>query len=468
MIKKTFMEYLTKAEKYESEFRKILAELVKFPTVAEREPQAINDCANSLEDFFKSYGYKVNQYPTTEKGYPVVFAEKNVGAKKTLMFYHHYDVQPEEPLDLWESSPWELVERDGRLFARGTCDDKGEAVISLIAMKMLEDTLGELPVNVKFIMEGEEEAGSHNLPKFTTQHPELMRADGCIWEGALLFPGKENLYTFDTPGELVCGLKGNAYYEITTKEPPYFPRTDVHSGEAAATPNAAWSLVWALNTLKDKNENVLIDGFNELVGEPLEEDIEVLKEKGDDFEKHFKEDYKMDNLLLDRSGLDLLVELSLKPSLSICGLKSGFQDIGSKTIIPAKAMVKLDFRLVPNLTMKKVDELLRKHFEKYKIDYLDIKLIGGYDPAKTSVKHPFVQMIRKVTTEIISPKEVTITPIAYGSGPAYLFTTHTPLCMAGNFVEGLNGHAPNENIPVNCIQPSIAFNAVIAQQLAKE
>ena len=468
MIKEDFLKHLKSASKYEADFRKILAELVQFPTVAYRDTEGISGCANSLESYLKSYGYDAKQYPTADGQAPVVYAEKNVGADKTLLFYHHYDVQPEGDHDLWDSSPWKLTERDGRLYARGTCDDKGEFVISLLAMKLLEDSLGKLPVNVKFVLEGEEEAGSENLPKFTTKHPELLKSDGCVWEGAILFPEGDDLEKYVTPGYLVCGLKGNAYFEITTKDPPFFPRTDVHSGSAASTPNAAWSLVWALSTLKDSKENILIDGFNELVIEPLEEDIEVIREHGTEAEEIFKKDYELDTLLLNRTGLDLNVTLSLKPSLSICGLKSGFQGEGSKTIVPANAMAKVDFRLVPNLTKDKVHELLLKHFEKHGIDYLDIKLMPGYDPAKTSVNHPYVKLNRKITKEILAPQPVYTIPIAYGSGPAYLFTEHTALCMAGNDASGLNGHAPNENIPINCIQPSIAFNAIIAHYLAKE
>ena len=466
MIKELFFDYQKKSSKYEQEFRKILTELVTFPTVADRETKAINDCADSLEGFLKQYGYSVTQYPTREDGYPVVFAEKNVGAPKTMLFYHHYDVQPEDPLDKWVSSPWKLTERDGRIYGRGVADDKGEFVISMLAMDLLEKELGTLPVNIKFVLEGEEEAGSEHLPVFAKKHSELLKADGSVWEGNLLFPSKDNPTTYDTPVGLICGLKGTIYYEVTTKGPPYFPRTDVHSGEAAATPNAAWSLIWGLSTLKDENENILIDGFNELVQDPLEEDLAELKKANDSFERRIVDDYQLGHALLNRTGTDLLIETLLKPSLSICGLDSGYQGPGSKTIVPAKAMAKVDFRLVPNLTMEKVDELVQQHLKKHNIDYLDFKSLGGYDPAKTPVNHPYVQMVKAVSAEITG-KPVEIIPIAAGSGPAYLFTPYVPICMAGNDAVGLNGHAPNENMPADCISPSIAYNAVIAYALGK-
>ncbi|MFW9924364.1 MAG: peptidase dimerization domain-containing protein, partial [Candidatus Thorarchaeota archaeon] len=299
------------------------------------------------------------------------------------------------------------------------------------------------------------------------KYPELLKADGTIWEGATLTPENEQTQTFTTVVDLICGLKGNAYYDIMTTGPPKLPRTDVHSGQAAATPNAAWRIIWALSTLKNDKEEILIDGFNELVADPSPEDIEVLKLGGTEFEEGFKKDYGLDRILLDRSGLELGIELALKPSLTICGIKGGFTDKGSKTIVPSYTSAKLDFRLVPNLTMEKVTELLQAHLTKHGFDDIRFELIGGYDPGKTPINHPFIKMLEKISTAITTPKKTAITPIAAGSGPAYLFTEYTPICFVGNYIGGLNGHAPNENIPLTTIRSSIAYNAIIGEELSK-
>ncbi len=470
MVAVSFSDLLSAASQYEAKTIDLLRELVCFPTVAFREQAGIEECANYLEQTLQAHGYKASQYPLPE-GSPVVYAEKDVGAPKTLMFYHHYDVQPEDPLDLWKSSPWELTEREGRLFGRGTVDNKGEFAISLYAMELLEKKLGKLPVNVKFVIEGEEEAGSDNLPHFTKPNSSLLKADGCIWEGAILFPSEDtssggDTLSIPTPARVVCGLKGVAYFEVKVGGPPKFPNRDVHSGSAAAVPNAAWRLVWALNTLKDEQENILIEGFNELVIPPEKEDIEALKAYGGEFEEIILRDYELEKLLLSRGGLELLIELSHKPSLTICGLNSGYQGSGGKTIVPAAASAKVDIRLVPNLTTKKVDKLLRSHLIKKGFDDLEVELLTGYDPAKTSVTHPFVQMLRETTEKLVAPTPVNLIPVAYGSGPAYLFARHTPLVMVGNSIEGINGHAPNENLPIRAIQPSLAYNALVAQLLA--
>lgn len=468
MVSISFSDLLDCTPQYESSVRDILRDLVRFPTVAFREPKAITECADHLEELLQTYGYKATQYPTVPSGSPVVFAEKDVGAPKTLMFYHHYDVQPEDPIDLWISPPWELTEREGRIYGRGAVDNKGHIAISVVAMKLLEDQMDELPVNVKFVIEGEEEAGSNNLPHFTTAHTSLLKADGCIWEGAGLYPQDGEPLTVSTPIEIWCGLKGDAYFDLKAGGSPNFPRTDVHSGSAAAVPNSAWRLIWALNSLKDEQENILVEGFNELVQPPLKEDIEALKDYKGDLESALKKDYKLDRLLHGRSGLDLYIPLYLGPSFSICGLSSGFQDSGSKTIVPAEAAAKLDFRLVPDLTVEKVEELLKFHLTKHGFNDLEVSLVTGYDPGKTSVTHPFIQTIRNVTRKIVVPAPVNVIPFAPGSGPAYLFTPYTPLCLVTNRVEGINGHAPNENMPLNSIKPSLAYNAFIAQILAEQ
>jgi len=469
MVALNFSELLKLSSQYESTVYDILKDLVKFPTVAYREVTAINDCADYLENLLSEYGYKVSLHPTRSDGHPVVYAEKNEDADKTLLFYHHYDVQPEDPLDSWVSSPWELTERDGRLFGRGAVDNKGHIAVSLIAIKMLEDKLGSLPVNIKFVIEGEEEAGSGSLPKFAKPHSDLLKVDGCIWEGAGFHPGEGegegDTLKLSSPVEIWCGLKGNAYFELKAGGSPHFPRTDVHSGSAAASPNAAWRLVWALNTLKDNQENILVEGFNELVKPPLEEDIEALKQYQGDLESLLKKDYGLENLLLNRTGLDLLIPLFLEPSFSICGMQGGYQGPGGKTIVPAKASVKLDFRLVPDLTVKQVEQLLRAHLTKHGFDDIEVQLQTGYEPSKTSVNHPFIRTIKEVTTELVSPTPINVVPFAPGSGPAYLFTPYTPLCMVFNRTEGVNGHAPNENWPINSTKPSLAYNALIAQSL---
>lgn len=468
MVELQFQELLSHTSKYEQKLLDTLSTLVSFPSVAFRDVKTINECAEHLDGTFQGLGYKSKIYPTVPEGSPVVYAEKDLGASKTLMFYHHYDVQPEDPIESWDTPPWKMTIKDDRVYGRGVADDKGGLVGSIFGIQMLEDLLDELPVNIKFVVEGEEERGSVNLHKFTKPNQSLLKADGCIWEFAALIPESDTGFSIPTPVEFWCGLKGLSYFELIASGPPNFPRTDVHSGQAGGVANAAWRLVWALNTLKDQNENILIEGFNEMVVPPHGDDIEVLEAQGSDFEEVFKRDYHLDSLLLDRSGTDLLIPLFLAPTLSICGIKSGFQGLGVKTIVPASATVKVDFRITPNLTTAKVEELLRNHLDKNGFTDIKIKLITGYEPAKTPVNHPFVKTIREATKGIIAPMTVNTAPFAPGSGPAFHFTPHTPICAIRNPSEGHNVHAPNENLFIRRFKPTIAYNALIAQLVAEQ
>jgi acetylornithine deacetylase/succinyl-diaminopimelate desuccinylase-like protein len=447
------------AEKYEKEALGLLERVVEFPTVMPRDKEGLAACASSIEEMLREKGYEAHQFST--EGAPVVYAQKDVGASKTLMFYHHYDVQPEDPLEKWTSSPWKLVRRGERIYGRGTSDDKGPLICSIVAMELIEDVLGKSPVNVKFVVEGEEEAGSMNLPQFTREKEEFLAADGCIWEGAGGIKG--------SPGEVICGLKGDVYFELQAKGRPHFPRTDVHSGQAGAVPNAAWRLVWALSTLKDERENITIEGFNDLVTPPLREDIQALSEYKGDLAKSIKSDYDLDHLLLNRDGIELLTALYLKPALTICGIVGGYLGESDMTIIPASANAKIDVRLVPNLTVKDVDRLLKEHLKKKGFGDIQVKLTTGYNPGKTPVTHPFVKLVKSVTDEACAPESASVVPMAAGSGPAYLFTKHSPLALPLSYAdsEGTNAHAPDENTRIDSVTSSIAVIAAIAERLGK-
>lgn len=454
----SFKDLSNQARERQKESIDLLAELIRFQTIAPKEEDALKECAGLLRNVFKDRGYACDIYDSG--GAPVVCASKDVGAKKTLLFYHHYDVQPAGEADLWHSSPWELVERGGKLYGRGTSDDKGPLVSSIFGVDLMERVLGKLRVNVRFVVEGEEEAGSMSLPSFVRDREDFIKADGCVWEGVGAIAG--------SPGEVVCGLKGDAYFDLVTKGAPRFARTDAHSGEAAAVPNAAWRLVWALSTLKGPDETITIDGFDELVGPPLEEDLEALKEYQGDITGHIMSEYGLEKPLMDRRDFELLKELFLRPQMSICGITSGYQGIEDMTIVPAKASAKLDVRMVPDMTVDKVHELLRKHLDARGFTDIEIVRKPGLEPAKTPVSHPYVKLLHAIMKEACQPAGTGVVPMAQYSGPASLFAGHAPVCMAYCYadVEGTDTHAPNENIKLESIPGSIAIVAAIVERLA--
>jgi len=449
---------VVESRKREKRALDLFAELVKYPSVAIRDHPTILECANCVEDQLRRFGYSVRQFPTG--GSPVVFAERNVGATKTLLFYQHYDVQPEDPIENWSVPPWQTTVKGERFYGRGACDDKGPYAANLMGVSMIEDLLGELPVNVKFVIEGEEEAGSEHLPEFAVPNKNLLRADGAVIELLSVNPGGSS--------ELLTGAKGCAYFELSAEGTPPFPRTDAHSGYAGAVPNAAWRLVLALASLKDANERILIDGFNDLVEEPSGEDLGALESTQRDLEKFFADEYGIKELLLSRSGISLRRAVYLEPTISVCGIESGYNGPGSKTIIPARARAKVDFRLVPGMTEEKIQGLLESHLERNGFSDIRVTRVGrGYEAGKTPISDPFVRLVHDAAREISSPAPVDLLPMAWGSAPFYLFTPYAPCCYMGSDSDvETNVHAPDENWILSSMCNSMAFVALVAQRMA--
>ncbi|MCJ7463205.1 MAG: M20/M25/M40 family metallo-hydrolase [Thermoplasmata archaeon] len=454
----SYPNLVTESRKREKKALDMFAELVKYPSVATRDHATILECASCVEDQLRKFGYSVRQFPTG--GSPVVFAERNVGAPKTLLFYQHYDVQPEDPIESWSVPPWQLTVKGERFYGRGANDDKGPYVANLIGMSLIEDMLGQLPVNVKFVVEGEEETGSEHLPEFAIPNGNLLKADGAVFEALVVNPGSSS--------EIMTGAKGCAYFELSAEGTPQFPRTDAHSGFGGAIPNAAWRLIWALASLKNAEENILIEGFRDMVKEPSPEDLAALDNTHRSLEKVFADEYGVARTILDRKGLDLKRAVYLEPCVSVCGFESGYNGPGSKTITPARARAKVDFRLVPDLTEEKVEALLRSHLERRGFSDIQVRRIDrGYDPAKTPISNPFVQLVHRAATEIASPAPVDLIPMSWGSGPLYLLTPHAPCCiMVSDSDLQTNTHAPDENWILTSMCNSMAFVALVAERMA--
>ncbi len=232
-----------------------LARLCRQPSVA-AQGLGLAECAELTATMLREHGFRAEVLPTA--GAPVVYGEAEGASDRTLLFYNHYDVQPVEPLELWDSPPFEPARRDGRLYARGVNDDKGHIVSRLAAIRALRAVHGQLPCRVKFVIEGEEEIGSTNLPAFVEANRDLLRADGCIWEfGLVNYEGAPVTY---------LGTRGIFYVELSARTLSH----DAHSGLGGSIfPNAAWRLVWALATLKGPDERIRIAGSRASSSRPL-------------------------------------------------------------------------------------------------------------------------------------------------------------------------------------------------------
>lgn len=409
----------------------------------------MEDCAQLVSKMLESRGFSVSIEPTG--GYPVIIGQRSGKSDKTLLLYNHYDVQPPEPLDLWESPPFEPRLHKGKLYARGVSDDKGHILCRLAAIDALLEVESELPCNIKFIIEGEEEIGSVNLPDFVRKNPDLLSADACLWE----FGGVDH----DGVPIQVAGLRGICYVELSVQT----ATRDAHSGLGGSIfPNAAWRLTWALCSLKDADENIRLPGFYDKVKPPSQRDLELLSELPDTAGE-YKRSFGLASFLKGlEGGLELEREAIFSPTCTICGLSSGYQGEGSKTVLPAKAFAKVDFRLVPDQHPDEVLDQLRQHLDKEGFDDVGIKFLGGGPPGRTDLDDPFLQLVVESARDVYgSPQR--IVPFSGGSGPNHVFlhTLGLPIATAGVSYPEARIHAPNENLVIENFVTGVKHTARI-------
>ncbi len=452
------MSEYTKLDSYlEKNLDRSLAELSRLvaqPSVGAQN-LGMKECGALVAEMLKARGFDVRIMDT--KGAPVVFGERKGKSDKTLLIYNHYDVQPPEPLELWDTPPFEPALRDGKLYGRGVSDDKGHIVSRLFAIDSILETDGELPCNIKFVIEGEEETASVNLYKFVIDNQELLKADACMWE----FGGVDHT---DTPMQYL-GLRGICYVELSVD----LLSTDVHSGLGGSIfPNAAWRLVWALNSLKGQDERILIPGFYDNIQPPSARDRELmaaLSDPADELKSRYGVPYFLKGLT---GGVELKLEEVFSPTCTICGLTSGYQGPGSKTVLPAKASAKVDFRLVPDQDPADILKKLRAHLDDHGFTDVQITDLGGDAPARTDPDDPFIQLVR-TTAEEIYDKPMMLVPMVGGSGPSHPFVhvLGLPVATGGLGYPDTKAHAPNENIRVDLYLKHAQHMARLMKEFAK-
>jgi acetylornithine deacetylase/succinyl-diaminopimelate desuccinylase-like protein len=431
-----------------------LGRLVAQPSISAQN-LGLKETAALVADMLRARGFAAKIYSTA--GAPVVVAERKGKSDKTLLFYNHYDVQPPEPLELWESPPFKPEIRDGKMYGRGISDDKGHLVARLFALDALLAE-GELPCNVKFIVEGEEETASVNLAKFIHENTELLKADACVWE----FGGVDHT---DTPMQYL-GLRGIQYVELTVD----LLSTDVHSGLGGSIfPNAAWRLVWALNTLKGADERILVPGFYDDVKSPSIRDRELMSALADVTEE-YKARYGVPYFLKGiKGGDELKLEEVFSPTCTICGLTSGYQGPGSKTVLPARASAKVDFRLIPDQDPKDILAKLRAYLDSNGFTDIKITDLGGDAPARTDPDDPFIKVVVDAAKDVYD-KPMTLVPLVGGSGPSHPFVHELglPVATAGMGYPDTRTHAPNENIRIDLYLKHARHMARVVREFAKK
>ncbi|HVY76214.1 MAG TPA: dipeptidase, partial [Puia sp.] len=368
------------------------------------------------------------------KGHPVVYAEKIAGAKKpTVLIYGHYDVQPPDPLNLWKTPPFEPTIRDGKIYARGSADDKGQFFMHVKALEIMNQS-GELPCNIKFIIEGEEEIGSPNLGLFVHDHKELLKADVILISDSAMI-------SLETPS-IETGVRGLAYIQVEVTG----ANRDLHSGVyGGAVANPITILAQMIASCHDENNHITIPGFYDDVLEASKADRKKLGEAPFD-KKEYKEDLGIKNLWGEK-GYTTNERTGIRPTLELNGIWGGYQGEGSKTVLPSKASAKISARLVPNQSSHKITKLLLDYFKKIAPDSVTVEAfeLHGGEPYLTPLDSKAYKAAEKAIEATFGKKPI---PIRGGGSIPICSILEKELGIKIVFMGfGLNSdnlHSPNE------------------------
>jgi acetylornithine deacetylase/succinyl-diaminopimelate desuccinylase-like protein len=419
------------------------------PSIA-AQGEGMKEMAELVLRTLEQVGAQAELVPTD--GFPVVLGRLAGSGAKTLMFYNHYDVQPPDPLELWDSPPFSAEIREGHLYARGVADNKGNLVARLAAVEAWLAVRGELPLNILFVAEGEEEIGSLNLGRFAQENQSKLQADGCIWETGYK-DTKERL-------EIMLGAKGILAVDLRVKS----LGRDLHSANAAIAESAVWRLTWALNSLKGQDERIRIPGFYDDVRPPGKRDRAMLAAWDLDEAGQLSE-FGAERFVLDLTGEALKEKLLFQPTCNICGFHAGYGGPGIKTVLPAEATAKVDFRLVPDQDPYDILAKLRAHLDSQGFDDVEIVVEGPEFPARTDPDDPLVGAVVRAARRTYQGEPV-VKPIMSGTGPMYELCQRwgMPAVGAGIGWSGSRSHSPNENVRLDDLRQGIQHIARIMDE----
>jgi acetylornithine deacetylase/succinyl-diaminopimelate desuccinylase-like protein len=425
------------AKKNHARFLDELKALLRIPSISTL-PEHKDDCRKAAEVLaaeLKRIGFENGRLVETGS-HPLVYADwLHAVGKPTVLIYGHYDVQPTDPLDEWHTPPFEPTERDGNLYARGSADDKGQVWAQIKALESLMAANGALPLNVRVLLEGEEEVGGEGIAKFVASKPPELKADFALVSDTELFaPGLPTL---------CVGLRGMIYTEIEVRG----AKTDLHSGMyGGAAPNPFVALVQILAKLKDEDGHILIPGFYDDIIPPSPEELAAWRSLPFD-EEHYRITEVGSRQLVGEAGYSVLERTWARPTVDVHGIPGGFTGAGAKTVIPAKALAKVSMRLGPGMTPAKSFALYKTYVEKIAPAGVDVevRLIHSGDPCLIPVDNPYVRAATRALKEVWGKETVFIR--SGGSIPIVGdFDRHlgVPSVMMGFGLPDDNIHAPNE------------------------
>jgi acetylornithine deacetylase/succinyl-diaminopimelate desuccinylase-like protein len=450
----TFARFDRYVDRHARSFTERLQALCRMPSVAARGT-GMRAMAEAVEQMMQRVGMGTRAFKMGT-GYPIIYGECG-GGPDTFLVYGHYDVQPVGHLTDWTVGPFAATIVDGKLFARGAANSKGDLVARLAAVEAYQKTVGKLPISLRFIVEGEDGLGSQSLYRFTTQHPELLAARGCLWD--------EGYRDTKERPVISLGFKGITFLELRA----HGARTDLHSKWGAIVPNPAWRLVQALATITSPKGVITIDGFSSHIAPICDEDAEALKCIELD-EAGLKKEFRIGGWVRAMKGQALVKEHIFGPTCTICGIQTGHTEAGAKTVLPSTAMGRLDFRLVPDLTPELVHKLLRQHLDIRGFKDIEIIELGSAPLAKAPANSLVARAVIEPAMEVYGMQPL-VYPMDPSSGPVGavcgVSSPPTPVASFGISYAGSNPHGPDENIRVDDFLQSIKFIGRVINSLGE-
>ena len=409
-----------------------LQTLIRQPSVSAKN-EGLEECARLVAKIMRNSGIHSEILYLRKGTPPVVYGEvkSKQNPKKTLLFYNHYDVQPAEPFDLWKDKPFSGKIIGNKIFGRGSADDKGELITRIKAVESYLKTEGDVPCNVKFLVEGEEEIGSMHVERYLKKYKKKFSCNGVIWEFGYVDAKDRPIISL--------GMKGLLYVELSVTE----SIRDAHSSLAVLIENPAWRLLEALKTLRDVNGKILIKGWYDEVDVFTKEELKLIQTEPFD-EKEFKKEYGIKRFVANKTGIAARKALVGEPTCNIAGFVSGYTGPGAKTVLPAQALVKIDFRLVPKMDPLKQLARLKQHLKSNGFGNIKVNMIHGEAASKTKILDPFVSKVKEAANESFGRSIVSVS--SAGTGPMYSFAKvlSAPCISIGSTYIFSRIHSPNE------------------------
>ncbi|MFB5614399.1 MAG: M20/M25/M40 family metallo-hydrolase [Candidatus Nitrosomaritimum yanchengensis] len=432
-----------------------LQKLIQQPSVSAKN-EGIEECAQLVKKMLKKSGIH-SEILRLKKGVaPIVYGEIKSNKKnaKTLLFYNHYDVQPAEPFDLWDDPPFSGKQRGNKIFGRGSADDKGELITRIKAVEAYLKTIGDVPCNIKFVIEGEEETGSAHIDQYLKKYKKKFSCDGVIWEFGYV----------DSKDRPIVGLgmKGLLFVELSVKE----SIRDAHSSLAVLIKNPAWRLIEAVKTFRNSDGKILIKDWYKEVTPLSKKDLEIISKEPFD-ENSFKKEFGVKSFVANKKGLDVKKALVGGATCNIAGFVSGYTGDGAKTVLPGEALVKIDFRLVPKMDPKKQVQRLKNHLKSKGFSDIQIKVYHGEAAARTDPSDPFVSQVKEAAEESFGASIINVSNA--GTGPMYSFVDNlkAPCVSIGSTYMFARIHSPNEFARVDLLKKTTKCLCLLMDKFGK-